>query len=71
MKKHLRSALIGSTALMMLGMSASWAQTTVQRVPNPTPVIRAPEIDVGVGGGAIALLVGILLLAAEKRRRPS
>ena len=85
MKRHLGSALIGGTA-MVLAMSASWAQTvrTVELAPNaqkaerlPTPIkpsrpgIKAPEIDVGAGGGAIALLVGGLLLAAERRRRSS
>ena len=35
------------------------------------PRVHAPEIDAGAGSGALALLIGGLLLAAEKRRRCS
>ena len=74
MKKQLRAGLIAGTALMVLAMSPSWAGPG--GVPGPHPkapgqLKKAPEIDVGAGGGAIALLVGGLLLAAEKRRRSS
>lgn len=31
---------------------------------------KAPEVDAGAAGGALALLVSGLLLASEKRRRP-
>lgn len=35
---------------------------------NPVKV-SAPEIDVSFGGSAIALLVTVMLIAAERRRR--
>ena len=82
MKKQLRSGLIAGTALMVLAMSPSWAAPGGVPGPNPDApgqikeaperqIKKAPEIDVGAGGSAIALLVGGLLLAAEKRRRSS
>lgn len=38
---------------------------------QPKKCTAVPEIDAGAGGSTIALLVGCLLLAAEKRRRSS
>jgi len=35
---------------------------------NPV-IVSAPEIDVSFGGSAIALLVTVMLIAAERRRR--
>jgi hypothetical protein len=67
MKKRLQSVLIASAATMLLAAGNCWAGT-----PCPNALCtRAPEIDTGAGGTAIALLVSALLLVAEKRRRSS
>jgi len=76
MKKRLRSVLIASAATMLLAAGNCWAVSGNQNGCGPSggkppKCNQVPEIDVGAGGTAIALLVSALLLAAEKRRRSS
>lgn len=77
-----RQTLIASAVTMLLVAGNCWAAASTQGCissggkangcPSETiPVTGAPEIDIGAGGGAIALLVGALLLAGEKRRHSS
>lgn len=81
--KKLWLGLAVSVATLVAPIGNSWAQDgpewhghngykppKAEKPPKVKP-IRAPEIDVGAAGGAIALLVGGLLLVAEKRRRAS
>lgn len=78
MKKMSWLEVIGSATAMLLVAGSCWAAPSptgcknINGTPKKCPQsIVAPEIDVGAGSGAIALLVGGLLLAAEKRRRSS
>lgn len=76
MRKQLRATLIASAALILLTMSPSWAAPGDNKGPNPNALgkvkkFEAPEINVGAGGAAIAVIVIALLLAAERRSRSS
>lgn len=82
MRNKLRLGLIAVSIPMLLTMNASWAgkggtpgclvdssgDNNSQSNCVKAPDSDAPEINAGAGVGAIALLVGGLLLAAEKRR---
>lgn len=76
--KKLRLGLMASAAILMLSLNASWAAPGGESGCPPNgqgdkssggKCFKAPEIDAGAGSGALALLIGGLLLAAEKRRR--
>lgn len=72
MGRKLRLGLIAVAVPMVLTMNASWAKGCQINSQGYTrsngACYKAPEINAGAGVGAIALLVGGLLLAAEKRR---
>lgn len=86
MNKKLLS-LIGAAAFMLSMSSGWAQSLPPPPPPPPDPCdpswggafcppadgggVGVPEIDIGAGGSAIALLVGALLLAGEKRRRSS
>lgn len=77
-KKRFRSGLIAISATLLLAGGHCWAADPIDSVQigKPRPCSgrnckQVPEIDVGAGGTALALLVSALLLAAEKRRRVS
>lgn len=68
--------VIGSTVAMLLVAGSCWADASARGCDRSDGraagcIAKAPEIDAGAGSGAIALLVGGLLLAAEMRRRSS
>ena len=76
MRKKLQLGLIVGATTMLVAAGNCWAGSGNQNGCGPSggkppKCNQVPEIDVGAGGGAIALLVGGLLLAAEKRRRSS
>lgn len=80
MKEQLWPRLVASAVLMMFMIGSAWAarggdpgcpKGGTGDIASKGQCVKAPEIDVGAGGGAIALLVGGLLLVAEKRRRIS
>jgi hypothetical protein len=70
------SKQIKSASLAILGMLAMAAGTAWSAGPpdggrhffRGRPPVQAPEIDAGAGGNALALLVGGVLLAAERAR---
>jgi hypothetical protein len=74
MKEHLRSGLIVIIVTILLATGNCLAKSTNQNHCEPSggqppKCNQVPEIDTGAGGRAIVLLVGVLLLTAEKRRR--
>jgi hypothetical protein len=68
MSKKLWSA--AGAIVLALAMNSSWA---VKPNPggggDPPGQVKVPEINVGAGGSAIALLAGTLLLMRERARR--
>lgn len=74
--------LLAGTALILLTTSMAWAGVGNGKCPpgNPDPTkfpgcgateVSAPEVDPGFGTSAIVLVVGTLLIVAERVRRGS
>jgi hypothetical protein len=72
--KSFKSATIAAVgAIALLGTSGAIAKPPGGKVkncaPNCTSTVQAPEIDVTSGAGALAVLVTVLLIGAERARR--
>lgn len=66
------------TGVMLLVAGNAYARPPNNCAPNcvpakvggvPVTTVSAPEIDVSSGGSAIALLITVMLIAAERKRR--
>ena len=75
-KKHLIMSVFTGVMLLVAGNAS--ARPPNNCAPNCVPAkvgggpatkVSAPEIDVSSGGGAIALLITAMLIAAERTRR--
>jgi len=62
----MKPLLISGITIMLLTTGTSWGQVAATSSRRPPP--KAPEIDAASGTNAIALLTGVLLLAAERSR---
>ena len=76
MKKRFWSGLVVVGAAILLAGEPVLAKANNQNGceasgGNPQKCVDAPEIDAGMGGMAMALLVSAMLLVSEKRRRAS
>lgn len=76
MKKRFLSGLVVVGTALLLAGGPAWAKPGNQNGceasgGNPQKCVDAPEIDAGMGGMAMALLVSAMLLVSEKRRRAS
>ena len=63
---------LGIAAALALGIvSPALADHGHNGKGNDNPTVSAPEIDASSGLAAIALLVGVLALVGERRKRPT
>jgi hypothetical protein len=59
------------TEVMTITASGPGALAAVGSVSQAPGLTQAPEIDARYGGAAIALLLGVMALVSDRRRRPS
>jgi hypothetical protein len=72
----IRKLLLAAATVLLLTTSTAWAHNEGKWRPhhrwhehgNRYGLIKAPEIDAASGTSAIALVSGVLLLAAERTR---
>ena len=68
-KKHLIMSVFTGVMLLVAGNASARPPNNCAPHCVPATKVSAPEIDVSSGGGAIALLITAMLIAAERTRR--